>query len=100
VSAFGGTNMPRYPVWLSGVWMAHDHWYNGRWDKEWPGLTTAAFQSMVRAGVFVMERRGPRGGKWYKLSGHLQWDAWREKYLARVEARLIGDASRRLARTA
>ncbi len=90
--AVGGVNVPAFPIATVGHFYSRD-----QWDGPWHGmLTPSAFASAVRAKVFTVERKGPRGGEHFAIISGRAWHEWRTKYVQLCQARVAGEALRRL----
>lgn len=89
----GGVDVPADPIAPVGVFLSRE-----AWDHPADGmLTMSAFASVTRTpGVMKVERRGPRGGRWWAIADEWEWRRWRDQYVARCEARAVGEAKRRL----
>lgn len=86
-----GLEIPDRPLAPVGVFYSFDWWAG------WLGVMShSAFKSAWRGKVFLVEKRGPRGGKFYAVVSEDAWAAWAPKYRQRVVARRAGEAARRL----
>jgi hypothetical protein len=80
---FTWRDVPERPL-LQGQWWSHT-WWLGQ-------MSSSAFNSADRAGVFDTSKRGPRGGARFAVLDMAKWTAWREGYQRRARALEIGHA--------
>ncbi len=85
---YSGLAVPDVPVAPVGCFYSYDTW--------WKLLDPSTFKSADRAGVFTMERLGPRKGQWFAVQSAEGWLAWATKYKARVLMREMHEVARRL----
>lgn len=81
-----------WPLRPAGYFAPYATWTS--WLME--GLTTSAFRSAMAADVFLVERRGPRGGIWLAVKSDEAWQGWVKVYKGRVEKLRASKAARML----
>lgn len=70
-----------WPIRPAGIFAPYQSWVS--WTMSM--LTLSAFRSALAAGVFLAEKRGPRGGYWYAVRSDEAWQSWVTVYKKRVE---------------